>query len=179
MRNLPVLLIALVLAGNAYAQGADEGPYAGGGLSIAFEKFDLPPGAGAEDAIALDLLAGYRMSSFLALEGEAQLLSDFDLDRTGGDVDGAALTGNAKLFPLPPTTVLQPFVLVGMGLLALDGPHRIDANKTNWMYQIGGGADFPVAERTLLEVKATYRFPQGSLDDFEYWTLGANVQYRF
>jgi hypothetical protein len=137
------------------------------------------PGASADDAIALDLIAGYKMSSLFAIEGEAQLLDDFDLDGVGGDVDGVALTGNAKLFPLQATAAIQPFALVGLGLLALDGPHRIDANETNWMYQLGAGVDFPVAERALVEVKATYRFPQGALDDFEYWTLGANFQYRF
>lgn len=172
-------LIVLALADTASAQGSQLGAYAGGGVSLAFEDFDMPPGSSADDAIALDLIAGYRMNPLFAVEGEAQLLDDYDLDGVGGDVDGVALTGNAKFFPAAATSAIQPFLLAGMGLLSLDGPHRIDANETNWMYQIGAGVDFPIADRTLLEVKGTYRFPQGALDDFQYWTLGANVQYRF
>jgi hypothetical protein len=181
MQHRLVLLVVFLASSTASAQIDTGQTYAGAGLSLAFEQFDLPRGVSADDTAALDLIAGYRAHPVVALEGEIQLLyvPGFELDGIGGDVDGAALTGSAKLFPVPQTADLQPFFLLGGGLLDLDGPHRIDANKVNWMYQVGAGVDFPVADRTLFEVKATYRVPQGSLEDFEYWTVGANVQYRF
>jgi hypothetical protein len=181
MQHRLILLVFLAASSTASAQIDADQVYAGAGLSLAFEQFDLPRGVSADDTAALDLLAGYRVHPNVAMEGEMQLLyvPGFELHGIGGEVEGGAFTGSAKLFPVPPGADLQPFFLLGGGLLALDGPHRIDANKVNWMYQVGAGVDFPVADRTLFEVKATYRVPQGSLEDFEYWTVGANVQYRF
>jgi hypothetical protein len=181
-KNLRVTLYAIAivaLAGNTFAQDTHVGPYIGAGASIAFEDFDLPPGVSADDTFALDLMGGYRMSSLVALEGELELLTDFDLDGIGDDVDGFALTGSAKIFPLQGRERVEPFVLGGLGYLDLDGPSVIDADESDWMLLIGGGVDFPIGERSIFEVKAAYHLPQGDVDDFEYWTLGANVQYRF
>lgn len=180
MRWILAVLTPLFIGGVASAQDV-VGPYLGAGLSIAFEKFDLPPGVGADDSVAIDLLGGYRVSSFVAIEGELQYLDEFDLDGFPGDIDGWTLTGSAKLFPLPATEVIQPFLAGGLGIAEfdLDGPGGIDADDTDWMFLLGAGIDVPVADRVLLEVRASYRFPQDDLDDLEYWTLGANVQYRF
>ena len=180
MRLLGLLTLFLLVGATASAQTSGaQYMYLGAGASFANEEFDLPPGVDADDAAALDLLAGYRVTPQVAVEGQAQFLSDFDLDGIGGgDIDGVALTGSAKLFPVPASPI-QPYALLGAGILDLDGPSRIDANETSWMFQLGAGVDFPIADRTLLEVRGDYRFPQGSLDDFQYWTLGANVQYRF
>jgi len=181
MRNhLMTLVLLLAAAGSASAR-EPTGAYVGAGASIAFEEFDLPRGVDADDTATLDLIAGYRVSPFVAIEGEAQFLylTGFDLDGIGGDIDGVSLTGSAKVFPVPQSEGLEPFLLAGIGLLDLEGPHRIHANETNWMYQLGGGLNFPIGQETLFEVNAAYHFPQGHLDDFEYWTVGANVQYRF
>jgi len=177
MKHVPLLLIVVGLAGTAAAQ---QPAYVGVGASSAHEKFDLPRGSSADDTYSIDVLAGYRVSPLLAVEADAEFLWDFDLDQVaGGDIDGVALTGNAKLFPPMSTGVVQPFALVGAGLLDLDGPGRIDANNTNWMFNLGGGVDFPLTEAATVEVRGAYRFPQGALDDFRYWTVGANVQYHF
>lgn len=179
MKVIGLISSMLLAASTASAQTSTGYVYAGAGASFANEKFDLPSGIHADDAAALDLFAGYRVRPELAVEAQAQFLSDFDLDGSGGgDIDGFALTGSAKVFPVT-SGPIQPFGLLGVGILDLDGPRRIDANETNWLFQLGAGIDFPVADRTILEVRGDYRFPQGALDDFEYWTLGANVQYRF
>jgi hypothetical protein len=117
----------------------------------------------------------------LAIEGELQYLDEFDLDGVSGEIDGWTLSGSAKFFPLEPTQPIQPFLAGGLGIAEfdLDGPGGIDADDTDWMFLVGVGVDFPIADRTLLEVRASYRSPQDDLDDLEYWTLGANVQYRF
>jgi hypothetical protein len=128
---------------------------------------------------AFDLIGGYRMNPAVALEAEAQFLTDFDLDGIGGDVDGIALTGSAKVFPLRGRQEIEPFLLAGLGYLDLDGPSVIDADESDWMFHIGGGVDFPIGPRSVFEIKASYRLPQDDVDDFEYWTLGANVQHRF
>jgi hypothetical protein len=183
MQHVLILLVLFffTMTSPASAQTDAGHAYAGAGISMAFEEFNLPRGIDADHTGALDLIAGYRMNEIVALEGEIQLLylPGFDLDGVGGDIDGVAFSGNAKLFPMQSAGEVDPFVLIGGGLLDFDGPHRIDANETNWMYQIGGGVDVEVADRTLVELKATYRFPQGALSSYDYWTLGANLQYRF
>jgi hypothetical protein len=174
-----VLLVALSLAGIASAQGTRNPAYVGLGFSLAAEKFDLPAGVSADDSEALNLLAGYRVGPNVAFEVEAEFLSEFDLDGIGGNVDGVAATGSAKLFLGTDPDSIEPFLMLGLGFLDLDGPHAIDANESDWMFHLGAGVDFPIARQTLLELRASYRFPQGDLEDFEYWTLGANLQYRF
>jgi hypothetical protein len=196
MKRGSVLLLVLALAGAAHAQSDrrstaadrradtdDAYAYVGAGGSLAVERFYLPPGVDADDTGAIDLLAGYRLNPWVALEAEAQFLAEFDTDGTGGgDIDGMAFTGSAKLFPLQDAQLRQsfePFLLLGAGLLDLDGPHRIDANDTNWMYLVGAGLDLPLDERLTAELKGTYRYPQGALSGFDYWTLGVNLQYKF
>jgi hypothetical protein len=180
MLRVPLILIAILVASTASAQRGEVGPYFSAGASVAFENFDLPRGVHADDSFALDLIGGYRVDSLVAYELEAEFLADFDVDGVGGgDIDGLALTGNIKLFPLQASDGGQPFLLLGLGLLELDGPDAIDADDTEPLLQIGGGLDFPISERAMFGVKATYRLPLDDLDDFEYWTLGANVQYRF
>jgi hypothetical protein len=174
------LLAVLLISGMAHAQKSDTGyVYLGAGISAAEEEFDLPAGFDADDAFAFDLLGGYRVTPQFAVEAQAQFLGDFDLDGIGGgDIDGIAFLAAAKLYPIPDAAI-QPFASAGLGFLDLDGPNRIDANESDWMFALGAGVDFPIADRTILEVKGDYRFPQDDLDDFEYWTLGANLQYRF
>ena len=174
-----VLLLTVSLAGIASAQGTRNPAYLGLGFSLASEKFDLPAGVSADDTEALNLLAGYRVDRNVALELEAEFLSEFDLDGAGGNVDGVAVTGSAKLFLGADPNSIEPFLMLGLGFLDLDGPHSIDANESDWLFHLGAGVDFPIARQTVLELRASYRFPQGDLSDFEYWTLGANLQYRF
>jgi hypothetical protein len=183
-RSLRVTLSALLsaaLAATASAQDRAVGPYLGAGISMAFEDFDLPPGVSADDSLALDLLGGYRVSSRVALEGELQYLDEFDLDGFPGEIDGWTLSGSVKLFPLEPTQPIQPFLAAGLGFAEfdLDGPGGLDGDESDWLFLVGAGIDFPIADRTLLEIRASYRSPDDDLDDLEYWTLGANLQYRF
>jgi hypothetical protein len=197
MQRVSAFLIALGLAAAAHAQAdrrgdpgqgrgdrADGFAYVGAGGSLAVERLYLPPGVDADDTGAIDLLAGYRLNEYVALEAEAQILAEFDTDPSGagGDIDGVAWTASAKLFPLQDPQArasFDPFLLLGAGLLDLDGPHRIEANDTNWMYVIGAGLDLPLDEQFVAELKGTYRYPQGALSGFDYWTVGVNLQYRF
>lgn len=179
-----VACLAFAFAPAAWAQQGVEGAfYLGGGVAAALESFDLPSGVDVDEGFTLSVLGGYQFNRTFSLEGEFELLDNaFELDTsvpglTSGDVDGFAYTLNGKIVPFAITDSIRPFVKLGLGIL--DIVVFGDDQESEVMYQAALGAEFDIAQNTLLEFQGRYHMPQDSLKDFKYWTVGLNLVYQF
>ncbi len=92
-----------------------SGFYLGAGLGLGSEQFDGTGGADIDPGIGVDGWAGYRISPNFAAELQLEYLR---FDASGIDGNALAFTGNLKAYLM--TGWIQPFAVVGIGLLRLD-----------------------------------------------------------
>lgn len=175
---------------DSYYPFAREGAYLGLGTLFALENFDTEPAIDdpdapsditADDGGGLYLRAGYRIHPRLAAELMFQYYWGFEVkDRNGvfdvvdDKFDGWSLTGNAKLYPL--LGRIQPYGVVGLGALVFKEKRGDDAG---FAARLGGGLDFYVTDRFVIDAEAVYLFPAGSISEFQLATFQAGVQYRY
>lgn len=194
LRTLFVCL-ALLLALPALA-GADEG-YARRGLylglhsSYAGELFesaieDSLPGIDLEvdDSRSLQARIGYRLFSWLALEAQAELYDDYNIQLLGVDaaeLDGWSLTLMGKWYPL--TGRIQPYLLAGGGYMEVNLSDQLSLglseDGSGSVAQGGAGLDFYLTRHLLVNVEAVYAFPMGGVADLDFWTVRGGLEYRF
>ena len=183
-----VLTISVAVAfsfGNAvYAQDyARTGAYVGINGFAAFEKFDDTAGADVDDSWGLGARVGYRAHRNYAIELKVEWYDEFDIDVPGfdADIDGWSVAFQSKfLLPVADDRV-QPFALIGAGVLHgdIDAPFGLSDDETDFLWRLGLGVDLYATEQIAFAVEGVYNFPTGDLDDFEFWTLGLGLQYRF
>ena len=191
---LPVLAALVFSLGSAvYAQDVDyarRGAYFGAGAFLAFENFDDEiPGVpvDADDSWGLNARVGYRLHPHFAAELQYEWYDDFDIEVFGikaAELDGWSLGVNGKGYLL--TGRFQPYVLVGGGLLDVEIEDTLglglSEDEEAFMWRFGVGLDsYLVGEpgNMVLSIEAAYVLPTSDLDDFEFWTLGIGLQYRF
>jgi hypothetical protein len=127
-RWIQSLLLGLMVLGagtvTARADGyADPGAYVGGGFTYSAHLFEDNLNDVIDEVdISLDqsagfnLYGGYRLLSFLALEGEYEYVDGFQGTVEGVDVltiQGHTFTGNLRL--IAPIYRVQPFFVIGIG----------------------------------------------------------------
>jgi opacity protein-like surface antigen len=184
-----VALIALIsLAALATAPslaGAEEavdfgrtGGYVGGGLALGFDNF-TGGGAGHEDfstGVGLDLWAGYRMLSTVALEAQVEYLGRFDAGSR--DTSTLAVTGNIKGYFS--TGRLQPFGLAGLGIVhgKSEGVGPSDSG-TGFAARIGAGLDYWLTSNISVGATYSYLFTTGGGGGLDYQSFVMGGQYRF
>ena len=169
---------------------ADENAGWYGGLSVgsAFENFDLPSGVDTDDSIVLGAQLGFRYktdndSVHPALEFKFRWFDDFDVDYLGSDVaevEAWSISLRPKVYF--GNSTVQPYLLAGVGWM--DGELSIPAlsysvSESDLLLEVGGGIEFMVGSRTSLFIEADYLLPQGDLEDFEVWEVGAGLNIRF
>lgn len=164
--------------------GDPTGFFFGAGVSYAAENFD-DGGAIVKSALAGSAFAGYRFHPLFAFEVRFEGFDDFDLQFSNGDgeIDGYAITANAKLYPL--LGPIQPFITTGIGGIRLDsktvsrsGITRRD-NQSDFLLRVGGGVDFPVNEHLVVNLEAAYLAPGDDLSDLEMTVMGGGLTFRF
>ena len=190
MRWIASCAVIVFVAGSAAAQ--ETGWHAGIGFALANESFDNTDGLDADDGKVIAFQGGYRFNERFAVEGEWEYFDGFDLDGTAGpvsvdgDVDGWMLMASAKFYPM--TGRFEPYLLGGLGFMdveadvsanALGVGASFDEDDFAPVWQLGLGLDFKANENWTVELETTYKFPTSDLDDFKFWTLGLNLQYRF
>lgn len=163
-----------------------EGLYLGLRALYALENFDRNAAIegnsdleiGADDAGGFELRGGYRAHPNLAGELSFQFYSGFSVnERNSGDndsFDGWSLLASVKGFPV--IGRIQPYAVFGIGMLAFTEKRGSDFDFTTRM---GGGIDFYISNSIVLDLEATYMLPAGSLDDFQFATFSAGIQYRY
>jgi opacity protein-like surface antigen len=174
------------------------------------EVDDALPGANStfdlDDSGGLNALAGYRLTSWFALELQYEWVNEYDIkgstetpvaaSGTLFSIEGHTLTANTKW--IIPFWRIQPYFLLGGGvaiskvdngtlanvLNALggdidDGTHAKAAART------GLGLDVYLTQHILINAQAsavltTLREPDlDDIDDLNYMTFAAGLQYRF
>lgn len=195
------LFAALALAAAARAQGnsaadsyARSGWYVGIGGHASIEQFDEDS---FRDSGGFDALAGYRLTRNVAVEAQLDWNSDFS-DRghftgtcnsqTGpvtcqGDLTFDVLTVTANAKALLPFGRVQPFVLIGGGVMrAAEGAFQSQSDgdvDAGYVARLGGGVDLYATRRLLLSLGAIYVLPTGTVSDLQYLSIGGNLQFRF
>ena len=169
-------------------------------LPGANSSFDL------DDSGGLNALLGYRVASWFALELQYEWVDEYDIKGSteipvpaSGDlysIEGHTLTANTKW--IIPFWRIQPYFLLGGGvaiskvdngslasvLNALggdidDGTHAKPAART------GLGLDLYITQHIVINAQAsavltTLKEPDiGDIDDLNYMTFAAGLQYRF
>jgi opacity protein-like surface antigen len=164
-------------------QYAREGVYAQVGGGYAIENFDLPSGVDADDSLILSGRLGYRFNPNFAGEVLFEYLDEFELDVSGlgslGDINGWALSANAKIFPL--TGRVQPYGLLGFGWLDAEidlGPLGSE-DDSDTMARFGGGVDFYMTQDLFVNVEGAYVLPFGDLDDADFISFVLSVGFWF
>jgi opacity protein-like surface antigen len=114
-----------------------------------------------------DAKAGYWIHPNLAAEANLRKFEKGQVETAGAvrdDAAGWSATANAKGYPW--TGRVQPYGLVGMGVLfgrvrqAVGMPHADSAFVTRF----GGGADFYATENVVLNVDVSYMYTPGELN---------------
>lgn len=180
MANLPAS------ADDGQPDFARRGFYVGAGAEGG--KFtDLGLGSGVDDEVGagFNVFAGYRVYKYIATEVEFEMLPEVDLKADGfgkfADIEIWTITGNVKALPL--TGRIQPFALVGIGLL--HGKLKdsvglgLDESDTGFAARFGGGLDVYVTEHIAVWARSTYVLPAGDVSDVDYVSFGGGLQYRF
>ena len=164
---------------------AREGIYVGLGGLFALENFDRDAAIGGDaldigagDAGGFELRGGYRMHPNFAGEVLFQWYSGFSVnDRVSGEndhFDGWSLTANAKGYPL--LGRIQPYAVAGIGALVFNEKR---GNDHGFVARMGGGIDVFISDTVVVDLEIVYVFPAGPLDDYQFTTFAAGIQYRY
>jgi len=149
---------------------AHPGLYVGVGGVYVFEDFakDLEDvGVRRDNGGGVDVRAGYRFHPAVAAELAFNWLTP--------DVDAESIwtvTANGKLYSTALTGRIQPYGILGVGV--------ITSGRTNVIGRFGLGLETYITRHFLLSFEAAFMKPGGSFDnDFDYIPLTLAGQYRF
>jgi len=177
------------------AEFARRGAYLAIGASRGFNEFEdtfhdaMDTNAvRVDDTWGLNARAGYRFTSWFALEGEYEWLDRFEA--TLGPVDLAqvtthTLTMNVRF--IAPLGRVQPYFMLGVGATIFDvpSPSFVGVDGAVPSGRLGAGFDFYVTRNLLLNVGAEGVLNDAKVDGFsnghglDYVALQFGFGYRF
>jgi len=145
-------------------------------------------GATVDAGFGVNARGGYRFHPNFAVEGQYEWVTDVKVDIIGGvDYPSAmrlgtwTFTANGKGYVM--TGKVQPFLSLGAGLIHADVNDRMGLDLRNDEYgftlRIGGGVDFYMSPKWLVELDLSYVLPTAGLAPFDYVAGGIGVGYRF
>ncbi len=159
------------------------GPYLGVAFVYGAEEFN-------DDGVVKSSLGaagfvGWRIIPHVAAELRYTAFDGFDIQASNGEaeVDGYAVTLNAKVYPI--TTRIQPFVVLGVGGVHLESKTRLNdgrrfqGQESDAVFRFGAGGDLPLGENLTLNLEAAYLAPTDDLSDFSIKEPSTGLTYRF
>jgi opacity protein-like surface antigen len=180
--------------------------YFGGGVNYSFENFKDEMDIGDWDnALGLDIKAGYCITDFFALEFMFQYLDEFKYDETVReyvyispswyyyDVDYKAtvslynFTINGKGF-IPLDSIFRPYGVLGLGYAYGEAEQEISylgltdkfTEKEDGMCgRFGAGIDIFLSKQFALEGEVSYFMGFGDIDNVRYTTIALNALVLF
>ncbi len=159
---------------------ARKGFYIGAGGIYALENFSDTGPLSFKDSEGYNFRLGYRLHPHMAIEAEGERAIGFDLKQASLDIETWAATLNGKFFAL--TGQFQPFALFGVGSMTATADSKLlqsNITETDVAFRFGGGADVYVTQNWLVNFEVSYVAPRGDVEDLDYVSLGAGIQYRF
>jgi len=189
-RSWWIALLLSTLAAPLGARAQDDfgrnGPYLGlaGSLGVYTKEDDLVGDSGDVDpTVGLNVRVGYRLHPHIALEPEFEWLSGADVDVAGfgniGELESWTATLNGKAYIL--TGRVQPFLLVGVGAMqaTIDPNFGSDADETDFAARFAAGTDIYITRNIYAAFDVNYVLPVEDLEDFDYFSFGWGLGYRF
>ena len=154
----------------------------------------VPISVSVDDSWGVDALLGYRLFSFLATEVQYEYVHGYDLASSGvtfASLRAHVLTANLK--GILPVWRFQPYLRAGAGFVRWELDDELglglDSDSTDFAGRVGGGIDFHLTSRLLLNAGADVVFTTtgfessspgiGGVDYLSYVSVGAGLQYRF
>ena len=178
----------MLIAVSAQAQQPDyarTGVYIGAGVGPGFEAFDdFFDLLDFDTGFVVDGWLGYRVHPNIAIEAQLEY-SRYESDAIGPfDLDLNLLTFTTNLKCYVATGQIQPFALVGIGVmnaeLDIDGPgFDRTISESDLAARFGGGVDYWVTESISLGLTTSYILTTGDVEDLDYISLALGIQYRF
>lgn len=196
MSRLMILLVACAILlnispGSAQSDYGRTGFFVGAGGGIALENFDLDEAEtvsgvsiDVSNSAAINGRIGYRLHPYIAAEVLFEYYPEFELEAVGttfAEADGFTFMLNAKGYPLDGQ--FQPYIVVGIGILDAELEDTLGAglseDETDFTARFGGGIDIYMTRSILINGEIAYYLPSGDLDEFDFLTIMAGIQYRF
>lgn len=183
------------------ASGCEPGPcFRPAGGRFGYESIEVEP------AVGLSFRGGYRALSWLAAEAQLEWLKSFDVAIGRGErlkpaaqglidkVEVLTFTGNVKAYPI--RGPIQPFALVGVGLMQFDSVNTSASTNpinpkpiitlniahqrgTEFAARFGGGVDVILSDRTTLVLGGSYVLSTGDARRFSYVSVEVGLQFTF
>jgi opacity protein-like surface antigen len=193
--SIVIMSTSLSISPRASAQDyARSGFYVGAGVvggsytELEEEAEDvLPVSVDVDTAVGFEVYGGYRFHPNFAVEAEFEMLPETDIDASGfgdfAEIESWTLTGNVKVFPL--TGRIQPFLLVGLGVMDAELEDTIglgaSEDETGFAARFGGGLDVYITENIAVSAGVDYVLPSGDdiLDEADYVSYGGGALIRF
>jgi len=173
---------------------ARTGLYVGAAALWAPEFFDDGEVV-ARSSRGLSAQLGWRLHPHVALELRGDWLEGFDLSYpevagafseggAEGDLEAWSVTGNLKLYPL--TGRFQPYLVAGFGALHadFDVEDRLTgaafrSSDTDALARAGVGLEVFLSEFVLLGAEAAFNGAGGDVENLDFGTVQAGLQFRF
>jgi opacity protein-like surface antigen len=136
-----------------------------------------------DDSLGFHARVGYRLSPHLAFEVHSEWLAGFEASTASGNADFEVLTitGDFKVYPL--TGRWQPYVVAGAGGLIADVVQQsglgLSGDNNDFAARFGIGLDYYVTRNIALGLDASYVLPVEDVSEFDYFSLGWGLLYRF
>lgn len=170
-------------SGPTWGQSRGSGFYLGAGFLYAAEDFEET--IIVKSSLGGSVVAGYRTRSFFAAELRYEGFDGFELKGSNGrgEIDGYAVTLNAKLYPI--SGPIEPFVGVGLGGMSLKAKAILNSGlrgsdrASDVLARVAGGFDLPVNHHLALTFEAAYLVPFDDLRDLEITTLTGGLTFMF
>ena len=154
-------------------------------------------GTNVDEKIGLNARIGYRFHPRIAGEAQFEWITEAGISFKGVPFGKDAIklerwtyTANAKAYL--GTGIVQPFLLVGLGLMSAqlkgdviadleDDPLVFSVSETKEAFaaRFGGGIEIYATDYVVINLDASYVLPTGALDDFDYISIGWGVMVRF
>ena len=136
---------------------------------------------------------GYRPIDIIAVQFDFDYFDKFeDNDSFNGDAELEIMTYMLSLkgnFPVKWYNVISPYVIVGGGIMHVDGDlddasiagNSFDASgdETDWCGKVGGGFDFYLVENFSLNLEGNYTFGGNDLEDIDYFQFILGGAFHF
>jgi opacity protein-like surface antigen len=164
-----------------------DGWYAQGQFAYGLENFDEVE---ADDAFGGNFALGYRFHPLGAMDVEFEYLDQFDFDGPAeAQVNSSFnVSLNGRLYPLAtlfdPASLanrFQPFLKLGVAWMWVreQDPDASSRNNGAVAGRFGAGLDVYLTQKIVLTLSGNYMLPNNSIEDRQYTSVGAGLQYRF
>ncbi len=183
--------MVLGAGGSAAQDYTQDGWYVGARGLWGVEDFDAK--ASADDTWGTNLYGGYRMGRNFAGEIEFEYFDGFDARLAPGNSGEYRLFSfslGMKVFPLArlfePSSIyqrVQPYIAAAPSWQWVQSRsfsgNGAEGDDGGFSGRFGAGLEIYLTNRLVLTGDASYSLPTGGASDFNYWSFGGGLQWRF